>query len=123
MSICQCKVDAKGSIAPGSPASPAEVDNMHPSGRVDAGRLNLVNYFTLNLSKHQPQRCYVQQSKSKSGRMKGEKGLGLHCNNLPKVRDEADSAEGRPANNSSKSRRLEVIKIPAVKPTPGPPGE
>ncbi|KAJ7750178.1 hypothetical protein B0H14DRAFT_2636249 [Mycena olivaceomarginata] len=39
MSICQCKVDAKGSIAPGSPASPAEVDNMHPSGRVDAGRI------------------------------------------------------------------------------------
>ncbi|KAJ6617736.1 hypothetical protein B0H10DRAFT_1948069 [Mycena sp. CBHHK59/15] len=26
----------KGSIAPGSPASPAEVDNMHPSGRVPA---------------------------------------------------------------------------------------
>ncbi|KAJ7820590.1 hypothetical protein B0H14DRAFT_2599885 [Mycena olivaceomarginata] len=39
MSICQCKVDAKGSIAPGSPASPAEVDNMHPSSRVDAGRI------------------------------------------------------------------------------------
>ncbi|KAJ7816589.1 hypothetical protein B0H14DRAFT_2602596 [Mycena olivaceomarginata] len=39
MSICQCKVDANGSIAPGSPASPAEVDNMHPSGRVDAGRI------------------------------------------------------------------------------------
>ncbi|KAJ7681699.1 hypothetical protein B0H14DRAFT_3908068 [Mycena olivaceomarginata] len=26
MSICQRKVNAKGSIAPGSPASPAEVD-------------------------------------------------------------------------------------------------
>ncbi|KAJ7793734.1 hypothetical protein B0H14DRAFT_2622553 [Mycena olivaceomarginata] len=39
MSRCQRKVDAKGSIAPGSPASPAEVDNMHPSGRVDAGRI------------------------------------------------------------------------------------
>ncbi|KAJ7851176.1 hypothetical protein B0H14DRAFT_3137462 [Mycena olivaceomarginata] len=39
MSICQCKVDAKGSIAPGSPASPAEVDNMHLSGRVDVGRI------------------------------------------------------------------------------------
>ncbi|KAJ7851954.1 hypothetical protein B0H14DRAFT_2581184 [Mycena olivaceomarginata] len=42
MSICQCKVDAKGSIAPGSPTSPAEVDNMHPSGRVDAGRIGRI---------------------------------------------------------------------------------
>ncbi|KAJ7788717.1 hypothetical protein B0H14DRAFT_3576107 [Mycena olivaceomarginata] len=50
MSICQCKVDAKGSIAPGSPASPAEVDNMHPSGRVDAGRIGRSVFEIKNVS-------------------------------------------------------------------------
>ncbi|KAJ7804722.1 hypothetical protein B0H14DRAFT_2612052 [Mycena olivaceomarginata] len=50
MSICQCKVDAKGSITPGSPASPAEVDNMHPSGRVDAGRIGRSVFEIKNVS-------------------------------------------------------------------------